>query len=105
MLLVAMLAGCARPVEPAPAGEQAPPGVEVTGKVVSSNNTKVSSFSINGKTHTKVSVTVDQHPEIKRTFAFPVEVTTEKTKVEGVDRTEVRIIRKEGGAVVEKITL
>ena len=52
-----------------------------------------------------VAVKVDKHPEIKRSYAFPVEVKTDKASENGVERAQVTITRKEGGEVVERLRL
>ena len=50
----------------------------VTGKVVGRSNVTTQSFNRDGKTMVKVAITVDDHPQIDRTFEFPVEVFTGK---------------------------
>jgi hypothetical protein len=63
----------------------------------------VTQFNLNGKN--KVSIVVDDHPEITRTFQGDVDVKTDKTVKDGVTRTTITVKQKEGGEVLEVITL
>jgi hypothetical protein len=84
-------------------GEGGVGGVAGAGQVVSRTTTSVTQFNLNGKN--KVSIVVDGHPEITRTFQGNVDVKTDKTVQDGVTRTTITVKKKEGGEVLEVITL
>ena len=119
-LLILLLAGAlplsalgcrARPhnAEPKedPAAALVATGVKVeprTTVTTSSYSKSVTSVTRDGKTSTEVTVRVDSHPEIERSFDFPVEVTINKVTVDAVERTDV-VIKKKTGELVESVRL